>query len=88
MIAAWYPAKRRASVRAFFASLTVPDVIAAELLLREPIDPARLNGCGMVIVNPPYRFEDEAQPIMDALLNRLGTREAGEAATIARLADE
>ncbi len=88
VIAAWYPAKRRASVRGFFNSLTLRDVIVAELLLREPVDPTRLNGCGMVIVNPPYRFEEEAGPIMDALLNRLGEREAGEAATITRLADE
>jgi 23S rRNA A2030 N6-methylase RlmJ len=42
----------------------------------------------MVIVNPPYRFEEEVGPIMDALLNRLGEREPGEAATITRLTDE
>ena len=88
VIAAWYPAKRRASVRAFFSSLTVRDVIVAELLLREPLDPTRLNGCGLLIVNPPYRFEQEARPILDSLLDRLGEREPGEAATITRLADE
>jgi 23S rRNA (adenine2030-N6)-methyltransferase len=88
VIAAWYPAKRRASIRAFFDALSLRDVVAAELLLREPIDPSRLNGCGMLIVNPPYRFEEEARPIMDSLLDRLGSREPGEAATIIRLADE
>jgi 23S rRNA (adenine2030-N6)-methyltransferase len=88
VIAAWYPAKRRASVRAFLSSVSVPDTIVAELLLREPTDPTRLNGCGLVIVNPPFRFEEEARPIMDALLDRLGDREPGEAATIARLTDE
>jgi 23S rRNA (adenine2030-N6)-methyltransferase len=88
VIAAWYPAKRKASLRAFFNAVSVRDVIAVELLLREPIDPTRLNGCGLLIVNPPYRFEEEARPIMDSLLNRLGEREAGEAATIVRLADE
>jgi 23S rRNA (adenine2030-N6)-methyltransferase len=74
VIAAWYPAKRRASVRAFFHALAVPDVIAAELLLREPVDPTRLNGCGLLIVNPPYQFEATAQPILDSLLDRLGAR--------------
>jgi 23S rRNA (adenine2030-N6)-methyltransferase len=88
VVAAWYPAKRRASLRAFFASLAVRDTIAVELLLREPLDPTRLNGCGMVIVNPPYRFEEAARPILDSLLDRLGGREPGEAATIARVADE
>ena len=57
VLAAWYPVKHRAPVRAFFDALTLRDVIAAELLLREPLDPARLNGCGLLIVNPPYRFE-------------------------------
>jgi 23S rRNA (adenine2030-N6)-methyltransferase len=88
VIAAWYPAKRRASVRTFFSSLTLRDVIVAELLLREPVDPTRLNGCGLVVVNPPYRFEEQARPILDSLLHRLGQREPGEAATITRLADE
>ncbi len=88
VIAAWYPAKRRHSVRSFFSSVSVPDAIVAELLLREPTDPTRLNGCGLVIVNPPYQFEDVAQPILEALLERLGNREPGEAATITRLTDE
>jgi 23S rRNA (adenine2030-N6)-methyltransferase len=88
VLAAWYPVKHRAPVRAFFDSLALRDVIAAELLLREPLDPARLNGCGLLIVNPPYRFEQEAQVILDALLDRLGDRAAGEAALVTRLADE
>jgi 23S rRNA (adenine2030-N6)-methyltransferase len=88
VLAAWYPSKRVASVRAFLDSLTLRDVVVAELLLREPLDPTRLNGCGLVIVNPPYRFEEEARPILDSLLDRLGSREPGEAATITRLTDE
>jgi 23S rRNA (adenine2030-N6)-methyltransferase len=88
VIAAWYPAKRRASVRSLLSNVSLRDVVVAELLLREPTDPTRLNGCGMLVVNPPFRFEEEARPIMDALLERLGDREPGEAATITRLADE
>jgi 23S rRNA (adenine2030-N6)-methyltransferase len=88
VIAAWYPAKRRASVRAFMDRLSLRDVIVAEFLLREPLDPTRLNGCGLVVVNPPYRFEEDAGPIMDGLLTGLGNREPGEAATITRLTDE
>jgi 23S rRNA (adenine2030-N6)-methyltransferase len=63
-------------------------MVTAELCLREPIDPARLNGCGMLVVNPPYRFEQEVGPILTALLDRLGSREIGEDATIGRIADE
>jgi 23S rRNA (adenine2030-N6)-methyltransferase len=87
-VAAWYPIKHRARERAFFDSLALRDVISAEFLLREPTDPARLNGCGLLVVNPPYQFEQEARLILDALLHRIGNREPGEAATVRRLADE
>src|SRR5208283_2213802 len=74
VLAAWYPIKHRAPVRAFHDAIResgLRDVVAAELWLREPTDPGRLNGCGLLVVNPPYRFEAEAAPILDALLARL-----------------
>ena len=88
VFAAWYPIKQRAPVRAFLDGLQMHDVVGAELCLREPTDPAQLNGCGLLVVNPPYRFEQETPPILEALLQRLGDREAGEYATIRRIADE
>jgi 23S rRNA (adenine2030-N6)-methyltransferase len=88
VLAAWYPVKYRVPVRALFDALALRDVIAAELLLREPLDPTRLNGSGLLIVNPPYRFEQDAQSILSALLDRLGDREPGQAALVTRLADE
>lgn len=89
--AAWYPVKGRAPVRAFHDAMResgLRDVVAAELWLREPTDAARLNGCGLLVVNPPYRFEAEAPPILDALRARLGAREPGEGTAMLRLADE
>ena len=91
VFAAWYPIKHRAPVRGLFAALQrtgIRDVVAAELLLREPVDAARLNGCGMLVINPPYRFETDAMPILAALLDRLGAREPGEGAEMIRLIDE
>jgi 23S rRNA (adenine2030-N6)-methyltransferase len=91
VFAAWYPIKHRAPVRAFLDELRrsgIRDIVTAELRLREPIDPARLNGCGMVVVNPPYRFEADVPPIMHALLERLGNGEPGEAASVERIVDE
>ncbi len=64
------------------------DVVAAELWLRAPLDPARLNGCGLLVGNPPFRFEQEAPPILTALRERLGTGEAGEGTALVRLAGE
>jgi 23S rRNA A2030 N6-methylase RlmJ len=42
----------------------------------------------LLVVNPPYRFEQDVPPMLDALLARLGNREPGEAATIERIVDE
>jgi 23S rRNA (adenine2030-N6)-methyltransferase len=91
VLAAWYPIKHRGPVRAFQDAIragSLRDVIAAELWLREPLDPARLNGCGLAIVNPPYGFEEAAAPIAAALLERLGDRERGKGTELLRLAEE
>ena len=91
VVAAWYPLKHRAPVREFQESLRASglrDIVAVELFLREPADPARLNGCGMLVVNPPFQFESEMAPILLALLQRLGQREAGEGTAMLRIADE
>jgi 23S rRNA (adenine2030-N6)-methyltransferase len=91
VFAAWYPIKHRAPVRAFHAALAesgIRDIVAAELWLREPLDPGRLNGCGLVVVNPPYGFETAAADILAALLDRLGAHEPGEGTAMIRLVDE
>jgi 23S rRNA (adenine2030-N6)-methyltransferase len=64
------------------------DVVTAELWLRAPLDPGRLNGCGLLVVNPPFRFGEEAPAILAALLDRLGEHEAGDGTALIRLADE
>ena len=91
ILAAWYPIKHLAPARDFHGAIEaspVRDVITAELCLREPVDPTRLNGAGLLIVNAPYRFEDTAKPILAALLDRLGAGEVGAYARLTRLCDE
>jgi 23S rRNA (adenine2030-N6)-methyltransferase len=88
--AAWYPIKDRAPSRALHDRLRASgmrDIVAAELHLRPPLDPARLNGCGLILVNPPWQFAEEIAPILQALCDRLAEPDAGEA-TVHRLADE
>jgi 23S rRNA (adenine2030-N6)-methyltransferase len=88
---AWYPIKHRAPVRAFQTAVRqsgIRDVMAAELCLREPIDPVRLNGCGLLLINPPFGFEADAPIILDALLQRLSKGESGASAGLTRLVDE
>jgi 23S rRNA (adenine2030-N6)-methyltransferase len=87
----WYPIKHRAPVRAFHDALRagpVRDIVAAEFLLREALDPARLNGCGLLVVNPPWRFEADVPPVLAAVLGRLSDGEPGAGQGILRLTDE
>ena len=91
VFAAWYPIKHRAPVRAFHTALVesgMRDIVAAELWLREPLDPTRLNGCGLVVINPPFGFEPAALSILQALLDRLGNREPGDGIAMIRLVEE
>jgi 23S rRNA (adenine2030-N6)-methyltransferase len=88
---AWYPIKHRAPVRQFHATLRagpMRDVVAVELLLREALDPSRLNGCGLLVVNPPWRFAEDLPPLCEALLSRLSDGEPGAGFALHRLADE
>ncbi len=81
LFAAWYPVKHLAPVRALHAAVANGvrrPVLAAELALRAPLDPSRLNGCGLLVVNPPFRFAVETGPLLSALLARLGDGEPGE----------
>ena len=90
VLAAWYPIKHRAPVRAFHAALkdrTVADCLACELTLREPTDPTRLNGCGLLVANAPFGFESRARTILDSLLPLLARSEDGGAG-VTRVTEE
>lgn len=74
ILAAWYPVKHLASPRALRDAVRdarLPRRVDAALYLRPPLDPARLNGSGLLVVNAPYRFEEEATVIVEALRARL-----------------
>lgn len=90
IIAAWYPVKHRAPVRDFHDTLRdagVRDVIAAEMWLREPTDPRRLNGSGLLVVNAPFGFEDAARDVLSALLAALES-ESGAGVVVTRVVAE
>lgn len=85
----WYPIKHRAPVRTFVETLRAAglrDVVAAELLRRPDTDPTRLNGAGLLLVNPPYGFEAEADAILQACVATFG--EVGAQARVERLIGE
>jgi len=90
VLAAWYPIKHRSPVTTFLESVRLAglrDCVAAELWLREPTDPARLNGCGLLVRNPPWGFEAAAADILAALVERLDPG-AGAGCAVVRVTDE
>ena len=90
VILAWYPIKHRAPVRQFHQSMIdsgIKDLIATEFYLREPLDAARLNGCGLLWLNPPYLAEQQLPPILTALHTGLSQNEPGSGTALIRLTD-
>jgi 23S rRNA (adenine2030-N6)-methyltransferase len=75
IIAVWYPIKLRETVTPFHRWLREnsgnADALVAELLLHPDNSALRLNGCGMAILNPPWRFEQELESWLPALTERL-----------------
>ncbi len=81
--AAWYPIKDRPPVAAFHKDVAesgIRKVMVAELLLRPDSDPERLNGCGLVIVNPPWRLDATLEDLFGWLRDRFGAAKTGRAA--------
>ena len=71
----WRPVKARGPTHAFHAALLesgVRRILTAELLVQPPDDPGRLNGCGLEIVNPPWRLEESLRELLPWLARTLG----------------
>jgi 23S rRNA (adenine2030-N6)-methyltransferase len=68
--AVWYPIKQRATIRPFerwLGARSLKSALLVELLVRADDSPLRLNGCGMAIVNAPWRFEATLAAMLPAL---------------------
>lgn len=71
----WYPIKSRDSVRCFYQkiSLCIKQKLAKDIVILEccpwPDDIAiRLNGSGMLVINPPFKFEQTISAILKTLI--------------------
>ena len=73
--ALWYPIKGRSEPDALAKSLGklgIPKILRAELTVSALSDPSRLNGCGLILVNPPFVLEAELATLLPALAGILG----------------
>ena len=73
--ALWYPIKGRSEPDALAKALRrlgIGKMLRAELIVAPLSDPTRLNGCGLILVNPPWTLESELSVLLPALAGILG----------------
>ncbi|HEX5957034.1 MAG TPA: 23S rRNA (adenine(2030)-N(6))-methyltransferase RlmJ [Hyphomicrobiaceae bacterium] len=76
---AWYPIKDPKPIAKLFRATAAAvgagaadKTLRVELMLRRPVDRDRLNGCGLIVVNPPHSLRHELAAILPELTRRLG----------------
>jgi 23S rRNA (adenine2030-N6)-methyltransferase len=73
--AIWYPVKRHAGVQRFHEELRqtgIRKILCAQLGLYPDDSRVSLNGCGMILVNPPWQVEETLKtelPVLHSLLD-------------------
>ena len=72
--AIWYPLMEAAAMRDFHASVQrsgIRKVLRLEIVVRERDESGIIPGCGMLVVNPPWRFDAEAKAMLPWLAQKL-----------------
>ena len=83
LFALWYPIKLGRALQPFqraAAQLPARSALRVELRVRPDDSPLRMNGSGMLLLNPPWRFDRAIAPALDVLRTALG--EAGASTSI------
>lgn len=78
--AVWYPIKADAEAARFHAALRqggLRKLLLLELSVRPPDSPLGLNGSGMLIANPPWKFDAEIEHALDEAHQLLDPQRAG-----------
>jgi len=78
--AVWYPLTERARTEEFFARLDelgLPPTFTVELTIHPAA--AKLRGCGLLVVNPPWQFDREARALAEWLAGALAQSPGGGA---------
>jgi 23S rRNA (adenine2030-N6)-methyltransferase len=80
LFAAWYPLMAPAVMRAFHRDVEragIGKILRLELRVRERDVSSPMPGCGMLVVNPPWKFEAEARPLLDWIWRALAPEATG-----------
>ncbi|MDT8383743.1 MAG: 23S rRNA (adenine(2030)-N(6))-methyltransferase RlmJ [Gammaproteobacteria bacterium] len=80
IFALWYPIARRDALADFYRRLTdsgMRKVLRAELVIARDDVPHRLNGSGLIIINPPWQVDGQIRALQDWLWKVLAVDGAG-----------
>jgi 23S rRNA (adenine2030-N6)-methyltransferase len=72
--AIWYPLMERAAMRDFAWSVEksgIRKVLRLEMIIGAVDEDNFMRGCGMLVINPPWKFDAEARPLLDWLSQAL-----------------
>jgi 23S rRNA (adenine2030-N6)-methyltransferase len=78
--ALWYPLMEPPTMRGFergVAATGIRRILQLELAVRPERWTASLRGCGMLVVNPPFKFDAAARPLVEWLAPVLAQAGAG-----------
>jgi 23S rRNA (adenine2030-N6)-methyltransferase len=70
----WYPVKAQADANALArraGALGLPKTLRAEITIRRAEKADRLNGCGLILVNAPWRIDADLRTVLPELAGRL-----------------
>jgi 23S rRNA (adenine2030-N6)-methyltransferase len=76
---AWYPIKDPREHAAFLRKLpALRDATRAEVTLAKPEASDRLRGCGLIIINPPWKLDAELEELLPTFARLLARPGAGK----------
>jgi 23S rRNA (adenine2030-N6)-methyltransferase len=76
----WYPIKERPALWRFHDVLTatgIPKQLCAEFIYQDETRHDRLNGCGLILINPPWKMDETLRELFPALHKALETPHHG-----------
>jgi len=77
----WYPIKQRRTLFSFLRAagkLQTRSTLLVELLVRPDDSPLRMNGSGLLLLDPPWQLATTLAPVLEELRLRLGENGRGE----------
>lgn len=70
----WYPIKAPETAERFLGEIATlgRPCFTSELFRTPPDDPSRLNGSGLLLINPPWKLDEALAELLPVLAGRLG----------------